>query len=469
MTRPCVKCGTTEAELVHPRSLNESLRSVRPMYCLPCANVEDAEYAASIARLQADRVHAVEAAQPASLESQLLTPGQLRNRPRPKHLIKGVLKLSSATWLIGAPGSYKSFVALDWAAHVAAGLEWRERKVEQREVLYVLAEGAEGFQDRVSAWERRHGTDLDSLLILPVPVQARGDDKSSVSAQWRELVTLVAKRKPGLVVLDTQARLSVGMEENSNSEMGVWVRAVDMIKKAADCCVLVVHHTGRAGGDARGASAIDGAQDAEWRVDKDKNLAFTLSCDKMKDGSDDAKWSFIMDVIDLGLDDDGDKISSLVIGQQRDKRTTEPAVEQVELSVAEGRSTDCYGVVHRVLDQLDPHRFGMTLAEVIREVKVACKSAKREPFKDASVRAALNHGKKQGATDNAGRRWRLTEPAEGLEDGLFGTVAATVADHGSDHGLPQRSATVDNAFAIPPLSWPNTDTDNGVQRLTTVN
>lgn len=396
-----------------------------------------------------------------SLKSRLLTPRQLRERPRSKHLIKGVLRLNSATYLIALPGSFKSFVALDWAAHVAAGRDWNGLKTERRAVIYVLAEGADGFQDRVTAWEKRHDVELDDLYVLPVAVQARGGDGRTVSDAWRELAALVAEVGPGLVVLDTQARLSVGLEENSNSEMGVWVGAVDMLKEASECCVLVVHHTGRNGGDARGASAIDGAQDMEWRVDRDPHkLACTISCDKNKDGSDDAKWTFVMDVVDLGLDEDGDKITSLVLGDIVKQRATESAVEQVELTAAEGKGLDCYGVVHRVLDQLDPHRTGMTLAEVVRAVTAARKGAKVEPFKENTIRAALNHGKTQGATENPGRRWRLNAPAEGI-DGIFGTVAATVVDNGSNNGREQRSATVHNGSALPPLISGNIISANG--------
>ena len=38
-------------------------------------------------------------------------------------------------------------------------------------------------------------------------------------------------------------------------------------------CVLTVHHTGRSGGDARGSSAIDGAQTTELKVNPKGKLA----------------------------------------------------------------------------------------------------------------------------------------------------------------------------------------------------
>lgn len=411
-----------------------------------------------------------------SLRSQLLTPAQLRGRPRAAHLIKGVLKLSSATWLIGAPGSYKSFVALDWAAHVASGKDWNGRKVAKRKVIYVLAEGAESFQDRITAWEMRHAEQLDDLLILPVAVQARGDDGRGISPAWRELAALVAEEKPGLVVLDTQARLSVGLEENSNTEMGVWVQAVDMVKRAADCCALVVHHTGRNGGDARGASAIDGAQDAEWRVDKDKDRSFTLSCDKMKDGADDLRMSFLMDVVDVGFDEDGEKLTSLVIGSTVNRRGAAPAVEQVELTASEGRAVDCYGLVHRILSELDPHRDGLTLTELVNAATKALKAAGREPFAKESVRSALNAGRSKGAIVKLGRsNWALDEDSEAVAaehaENRGENRGSSKITNGLPNGFEPRLATVDPGLVLPPLpplSSANAEPHNGSQRFTTV-
>jgi len=455
----CVSCKQESDELGWPEALGV-YRGQPGRYCGACIVIGDQELAAAGYGAGAV-IHRSAPAQP-SLKSRLLTPQQLRERPRPKHLIKGVLRLNSATWLIAAPASYKSFMALDWAAHVASGQEWNGRRTEQRDVIYVLAEGADGFQDRVTAWEIRHATALDNLYVLPVAVQARGDDNRSVSTQWRELVTLVAEMQPGLVVLDTQARLTVGLEENSNSEMGVWVEAVDMLKRAADCCVLVVHHTGRTNGDARGASAIDGAQDQEWRIDRDSERLCTLKCDKNKDGPDDLKWTFPLDIVDVDHDEDGEKVTSLVLGKPIARRGSEPATAQVELTAAEGRMTDCYGLVHRILGELDPHREGMSLTEINAAAVKARKAAKLEPFARESIRSALNKGREQSAVEKIGRsNWTLAGPSAEVLRELAETVAGTVGRNGLPNGSGQRSATVGHGSALPLLGRGNIVSANG--------
>ncbi len=71
------------------------------------------------------------------------------------------------------------------------------------------------------------------------------------------------------LILDTFFALFHG-EENSNSEVGAWTRALDAIKiQASIANTLLVHHMGRTPGEegaehARGASALDGWTGDRW-------------------------------------------------------------------------------------------------------------------------------------------------------------------------------------------------------------
>lgn len=237
----------------------------------------------------------------------LLDVEQLRALAPPKPLINGVLDLETTAWLIGESGSYKSFVALDFAAHVGIGRPWRGHDVHQGEVLYVVAEGARGMRLRVDAWEREHGP-LKGVRFLPAPVQA--NDR----AAWSALVTVCRRVAPALVIIDTQARVTIGLDENSNSDMSVYAERVDEIKRATGACVLTVHHLGRNGTNARGASAIDGAQDAELRVKKTGAFLIELVMDKQKDQAEELPMALRLRRSEGGTDPEtGRDLSSLVI------------------------------------------------------------------------------------------------------------------------------------------------------------
>lgn len=242
------------------------------------------------------------------LLAEMLKPSEVIKRPAPKPLIRGLLNLDSESWIIGAPGSKKSFVALDIAGHVAKGLEWQGLAVTQARVVMIVAEGAGGLGPRLQAWEGTYGPMGDDVDILPRPVQAAS------MKDWAVLVAACARLQPGLVVLDTQARVTVGLEENSAKEMGVFIEAVRAIREVTGACVLTVHHTGRAGGDARGSSAIDGAQSTELKVLCEKgSLAGKLVSEKQKDMAlaEDMPLHFRIETV--GTDEAGYPITSLVL------------------------------------------------------------------------------------------------------------------------------------------------------------
>jgi len=236
------------------------------------------------------------------LYGRLLSAAQVRELRPPDALVEGLLTLDSEAWLIAKPGSYKTFVALDIAGHVAIGRPWQGREVARGPVLYVAAEGAGGLGARVRAWEQRNGP-MVGVHFLPVAVQAARDE------QWAALVEVAVRVRPVLIVLDTQARVTVGLNENDNSEMGRFVHAIGLLRRATSACVLTVHHLGRNGQDARGASAIDGAQDTELRLNRTADLRVVLVTDKQRHLSDDARVELELFTVDV---DSGG--SSLVVG-----------------------------------------------------------------------------------------------------------------------------------------------------------
>jgi hypothetical protein len=196
------------------------------------------------------------------LRQALLSSETLDQLPEPEPLIDGVLFRDSLAWLHGKPGHGKSFIALDWAACVAAGLPWQGHGTMQGLVLYVVAEGAAGLRQRVRAWEDHAHQRMD-VQFLPIAVQLLA--YADVSA----VVEVAEDLNPAFVILDTQARVTVGADENSAKDMGELVAAIDRIRQACRACVLLVHHEARAGENMRGSTALEGAADTLIRVTKD--------------------------------------------------------------------------------------------------------------------------------------------------------------------------------------------------------
>ncbi len=105
--------------------------------------------------------------------------------------------------------------------------------------------------------------------------------------------------EPELIVIDTLARSMGASDENSTKDMGAMIRAVDFCRDAYDCTVLAVHHTGHSSAAkdrARGSSALLGAVDAEFKVEKwgdDANNKVEVKFTKMKDAMTPEPMNFL--------------------------------------------------------------------------------------------------------------------------------------------------------------------------------
>jgi hypothetical protein len=216
----------------------------------------------------------------AQLEALLVDSNGLEAIPEPEPIVDGVLYKDSLAWIFGAPASGKSFVALDIAGAVGGGHKWHAFQAETGTVLYLVAEGVSGVKRRVRAWEDYYDRKMVGVKFLPVAVQAKN------ATEWAAFVKLVGKYKPSMVIVDTQARVTEGMDENSNSEMGELVGKLEALRAASGACVLTVHHTGRNGEHMRGAVALDGAATTIIKAQKKKgDDAVDLECFKQKDAA----------------------------------------------------------------------------------------------------------------------------------------------------------------------------------------
>lgn len=229
--------------------------------------VEKARAARSAAAVIAAEEHAAlyAAADADGDDFGLLGSLDLDNLEEAQPLIDGFLVKESIVRLYGPPKHFKSFVMLDMAGCVGSGIPWHGNKTAQSKVLYVVAEGVRGIRRRVRAWEALNKRSMVGVHFYPKAVQL---------GERKDVSTLIRTAKRGgyeFIILDTQARCTVGMEENSASEMGVVVAALDVLKEVTGACVALVHHSGAAGGRARGSTAILGALDAEFEVKAKKH------------------------------------------------------------------------------------------------------------------------------------------------------------------------------------------------------
>lgn len=246
---------------------------------------------------------------------ELVSVADFLQRPLPKWMIKGLLPQAQLAVLFGEPGSGKSFIALELAMCLALGVPWRGLKVRRSRTVYIVAEGAGAFGLRLKAFCQVHGIDpreLDGwlMLIAGAPNLMEKDDVLDVSKRIREWS---GKDGVGAVFVDTFARTTPGANENSGEDMGKALFHCDGIHRATGGMVILVHHAGKdASKGARGHSSIKAAADAELEISKTHGVRH-LRVTKSKDGDDNQSWPFDLDVVQVGVDEDGDPVTSCVV------------------------------------------------------------------------------------------------------------------------------------------------------------
>lgn len=199
-------------------------------------------------------------------------------------LVDGLMDKDATFRITGPSGAGKTFVTLDLAASIATGQPWHGRPThgDGRPVVYVVAEGAAGFKRRLWAWEQENNggepIPADRLYVFDFAIQIKDQ------AGWLIFLQALKHLNPAFVVLDTQARVTVGMEENSATDMGIAIDRVDRIRREnPGACVGTVHHTGYDGAHARGSTAVYGSVNTEIMISKDADGRITISNEKQKD------------------------------------------------------------------------------------------------------------------------------------------------------------------------------------------
>lgn len=182
----------------------------------------------------------------------------LENMPPREWLIPGILPKEGVAILFGQPGTYKSFLAIDWALSIGFGYGWLGREIAQGGVAYIAGEGKAGLGPRIKAWKahnRKQGNSNVYWLGQPVDLSSA----ESRIALTKALDKVLEETKLSLIVIDTFSRNSGSADENSNKDVKLFMRALDSLKDQYKCAILLIHHVGKDSTKGiRGASAFTG-------------------------------------------------------------------------------------------------------------------------------------------------------------------------------------------------------------------
>jgi hypothetical protein len=282
------------------------------------------------------------------------TPAESHHFPKPTWFIKGVLPQASLTVLYGESTAGKTFVALDLALAISRGVPWRGRKTRKARVTYIAAEDDIGVRLRIAAYCVAHEIDEATIELRVIYTAANLMEKADIVELCRQIND---QGGAGLVIADTLAQCVAGANENSGEDMGEALKNCRGINTATKAMVLLVHHAGKdLAKGARGWSGLKAAADCEIEVSMLGNGSRLIRVTKLKNGITGQEFGFELVTLTLGVDEDGDDITSCF------------TKETLIATKKEQPKGAWQGAVWRTIKGFE-QRAGIEIAAVVAEVK----------------------------------------------------------------------------------------------------
>lgn len=231
-------------------------------------------------------------------------------------LIRGWLQEEALAMIHGPSGAGKTFMAVDWALHLATGRPtWFDQICHGGPTVYLAGEGHYGLRARAKAWAVHHNAGSLGDIVF-----------SSAGAHLDTVEGLMKVRKairalpwaPKAIFVDT-VHASMQGDENKAQDVAKVLAACRALILEFQCTVVLVHHTGLSAGAqerARGSGA--------WRGGLENEVSVVAAADgkpiqivgrKQKDSElGETLWAVLerVNITDWPLDRDGFPVSSVV-------------------------------------------------------------------------------------------------------------------------------------------------------------
>jgi hypothetical protein len=312
--------------------------------------------------------------------------------PQKEWLVDNFLGEGELSCFYGPPGSAKSLLVGDLAAHVAWGQNWFGHRASEGGVLFLAVERAGLVFRRFAAFRKHHSVPNLPLLIAPGEIDLRtgrrgADTVISYAKQMEQQTGLPTK----LIVGDTASRLLAGGDENSPKEMGSFINNVAYIQQETSSHIALVHHVPHEQQKRmRGHGSLLAACDTTICVEGSGGTRFATIV-KNNDGDEGKQIAFKLAGVELGRD------------PETDAATTAPvvvtAVGNINKSAPEQRLRPNQSTMYAILR--DAAASGLTTEQWNERARNAGIGAKRKADL-YDIRTAL---KAKGIVRQYGDRW----------------------------------------------------------------
>jgi RecA-family ATPase len=262
----------------------------------------------------------------------------------PSYRIKHMLPENGVGVLTGPSTTGKTFMIDHMLAHLVTGRTYFGKRVKPCNVLYVYAEGSSVDIDlRLEAHTQHYGNDdfnTKNHRLYIAPCIWNLCDESIMS----EIMDYIIKHEIKFVVLETLGAMLMDGTVNDDEVVRKYLAGAKKIADQCNCTLLIVHHPPKGGtSDYLGSVTIKNNPDflwILWKLDEEgkrnddykaTEIMLELYCEKCKFGPDGWKYNLLRKEIVIGIDDEGDEMTSLVV----ENLTPEEKAEMIETGKVE--------------------------------------------------------------------------------------------------------------------------------------
>jgi hypothetical protein len=220
----------------------------------------------------------------------------MEHEPEIEWLVPGLIQKATTVMMVGKPGAFKSFLAIDIALGVASGLKTFGVDPAKGKVVYAALEGRSGIKGkRRKAWRlvRQVQGKIENFFVTKAP-------RVVLPEECQEFGEVIEKQigKPDLIIIDTVSKAAAGMDLNKSDEAIKFEGYCRSLVEAFGCTVLCLHHSGKEDGKGPlGSISLEGSFDTTLEVRRPdrRKMAVEVWMTKQKDSEEPERpWTFEM-------------------------------------------------------------------------------------------------------------------------------------------------------------------------------
>lgn len=268
-------------------------------------------------------------------------------------LIKGLVERNGVFILAAEKQAGKSFVVMDMGMKIARGLQYGDRITRKGIVIHIACEDGKGVQMRAEGYRQANGISPDvdiPYIIMDREFTLMNDDViDKLIAQvkaWEDYYGMPVE----LIIIDTLSVATEGLNEIDGAEVGKVLARVNRLKDQTGAAICLVHHMNASGGRVRGHTSIEAnvSQVFEIRplmtipqnrketpqpvLDGEGRHIRQIVLTKNKNGINNLKWKIVLEVVKLGIDRDGDEITTCICARPARHSNTDAQEDNTRLS-----------------------------------------------------------------------------------------------------------------------------------------